>query len=79
LNDFEKVTTISPKGIKAINEIIEAARKKHVLGMAKDFISSLEVALTRIPGQSKQSGFMVMLLNFLMLKEMLHSHLQSTL
>jgi hypothetical protein len=26
--------------------------------MAKDFISSLEVALTRIPGQSKQSGFM---------------------
>jgi hypothetical protein len=39
-----------------------------VLGMAKDFISSLEVALTRIPGQSKQSGFMVMLLNFLMLK-----------
>jgi hypothetical protein len=31
-----------PKGIKAINEIIEAARKKHVLGMAKDFISSLE-------------------------------------
>jgi hypothetical protein len=64
LNDFEKGTTISPKGIKAINEIIEAARKKHVLGMAKDFISSLEVALTRIPGQSKQSGFMVMLLNF---------------
>jgi hypothetical protein len=49
LNDFEKGTTISPKGIKAINEIIEAARKKHVLGMAKDFISSLEVALTRIP------------------------------
>jgi hypothetical protein len=45
LNDFEKGTTISPKGIKAINEIIEA-RKKHVLGMAKDFISSLEVALT---------------------------------
>jgi hypothetical protein len=40
LNDFEKGTTISPKGIKAINEIIEAARK-HVLGMAKDFISSL--------------------------------------
>jgi hypothetical protein len=29
LNDFEKGTTISPKGIKkAINEIIEAARKK---------------------------------------------------
>jgi hypothetical protein len=27
LNDFEKGTTISPKGIKAINEIIEAARK----------------------------------------------------
>jgi hypothetical protein len=26
LNDFEKAT-ISPKGIKAINEIIEAARK----------------------------------------------------
>jgi hypothetical protein len=39
LNDFEKGTTISPKGIKAINEY-EAARKKHVLGMAKDFISS---------------------------------------
>jgi hypothetical protein len=47
--------------------------------MAKDFISSLEVALTRIPGQSKQSGFMGNVVELLMLKEMLHSHLQSTL
>jgi hypothetical protein len=46
--------------------------------MAKDFISSLEVALTRIPGQSK-SGFMGNVVELLMLKEMLHSHLQSTL
>jgi hypothetical protein len=27
LNDFEKGTTISPKGIKAINEIIEGLKK----------------------------------------------------
>jgi hypothetical protein len=39
---------ISPKGIKDINVIIEAARKEHVLGMAEDFIASLEVAMTRI-------------------------------
>jgi hypothetical protein len=55
LNDFEKGTTISPKGIKKIMK----RSKKSMPGMAKDFISSLEVALTRIPGQSKQSLFVV--------------------
>jgi hypothetical protein len=39
--------------------IIEAARKEHVLGMAKDFMASLEVAMTRILDKvSSQSGFM---------------------
>jgi hypothetical protein len=47
--------------------------------MAKDFISSWK--LTRIPGQSKQSGFMGNVVELLMLKEMLHSpteHLVNT-
>lgn len=41
-----------------INELIKKARVKHTVRMAKSFISTLEVALTRIPGQSKQSAFM---------------------
>jgi hypothetical protein len=42
LNDFEKGTTISPKGIKAINEIIEAASETCCARDIKDFISSLK-------------------------------------
>lgn len=56
--DVSAGTSLQSVDREAINTIITAARRQHTNGMAKDFLASLEVALTRIPGQSKQSAFM---------------------
>jgi hypothetical protein len=50
---------------EAINKIITTSRERHINGMASDFIAALEVAMTRIPGQGKQSAFMGDVIEFL--------------
>lgn len=48
---------VSVSELKHINSLIIAARQDHSVKQAEDFIKTLKVVLTRIPGQGKQSGF----------------------
>lgn len=69
LNKYEHGLTISPSGVISINEIILRHKKEYVetraLNLADNFLSMLEVVLTRVPGQSKQSGFKGRVVEFL--------------
>lgn len=58
LNENENQETISPEGVKAINVIIAKHRDAQAIAMGETFMDSLEAALTRVPGQGKQSAFM---------------------
>lgn len=50
---------------KQINTIIESAKEVYINVMAENFMETLYTVLTRIPGQSKQSGFAAELIEFL--------------
>lgn len=43
--------------LREINKIITSTKESHLNNVSKDFLKSLKTVLTRIPGQSKQSGF----------------------
>ena len=48
-----------------INDILDRAKKEFATARANAFIGSLDVVLTRIPGQTKQSGFAATVVEFL--------------
>ena len=50
---------------RVINDVILKHKKRHAKKMAASFMESLNVTLTRIPGQTKQSGFAGIVIEFL--------------
>lgn len=63
-NEFNDLK-LSQAQVKEINNIISKAKSNHIQNMANSFLDSLEVVLTRIPGQTKQSGFYAIVVEFL--------------
>ena len=61
VNDIQ----IDERTKREINSIIESAKLLHVELMAENFMKTLNTVLTRIPGQSKQSGFAALVIEFL--------------
>ena len=70
-NDIiEYLTTAIEQGnleiaTSGINNIITEAKKKAAFNKAEAFLKSLDVTMTRIPGQTKQSGFGGRVIEFL--------------
>lgn len=56
---------LSQSAIQYINSMKNEAFDKHVTELASSFMDMLDTVLTRIPGQSKQSGFVGRVVEFL--------------
>jgi hypothetical protein len=56
---------LSQEAINYINNRKEAAFESHITQLADSFVEMLDTVLTRIPGQSKQSGFVGRVVEFL--------------
>jgi len=65
LSRTEKGDTISEAGLAWVTAKLKSARVEHMNILAENFITSLRVVMTRIPGQSKQSGFTGQVVEFM--------------
>jgi hypothetical protein len=65
LESFNDDDLLNPEAIKVIKAKMEKIELEEIDFKASNFLKTLETALTRIPGQSKQSGFIGNVVEFL--------------